>query len=96
MATSVASASTVTFQEHKILPAPHAQKNLPDESEMMRIGRVDGDLGRSAARDVVAGRILFNIDRRNRPPAGYCRSHVLQRARGLQLPERDRCRSRCR
>ena len=50
MATSVASTSAVTFQEYEILPTPHAQKDLPYESEMMRIGRVDGDLGRSAAR----------------------------------------------
>jgi hypothetical protein len=62
MTTCIPSASTVAFEEYEIFPAPHPQQDAPDEGEVMRIGRVDGNLSCSAARNVVAGGILIDID----------------------------------
>jgi hypothetical protein len=48
------STPTVPFQEHEILPTPHTQTNLANESKVVGVRRVHRDLRGRAARNVVA------------------------------------------
>jgi hypothetical protein len=58
----------MALQEDVVLPAPHPKKNFPDEREAMGERRINRDLSRGAARNVVAGGILLDMMATARPP----------------------------
>jgi len=68
VATCLTPTSSVAFEEDIILPAPHPQKDAPDDGEMVHERRVNRDLGRGAPRKVVARCILIDVDYGNGRP----------------------------
>src|SRR2546427_8025667 len=45
-----------------VLPAPHPQKDAPHNRDVVKVMRVERDLGRRAGRDLVGGQIVNDID----------------------------------
>ena len=44
---------TMALEEHIVLPAAHSQQDASNDGEVVRIFRVDGDLSRRPARQLV-------------------------------------------
>ena len=78
------------LEEQEVLPTPHAQQDATNDGEVVRMFRVDSDLGRRAAGNVVGRRILVDVDQRDGSATRWALSHVLEGPGGLKLPARDR------
>jgi hypothetical protein len=74
------SPSTVAFEKNKVLPAPHPQKDTTDDSEVVRILRIERNLGGGAAWKVVTGGVVGNANDGDGPSSWYIRPHILQHA----------------
>ena len=80
----------VPLEEQVVLPTPHAQQDATNDGEVVRMFRVDSDLGRRAAGNIVGRRILIDVDQRHGSAARWPLSHILEGPGGLKLPGRDR------
>src|SRR5262245_50367380 len=75
--------------KNKVLPAPHAQRDAPDDGEVVGTRRVDRYLGCRAARQAIGRGVVVDVDDGDRPAVHDARAHILKGAGRLELPGGD-------
>src|SRR6516162_7222382 len=72
-----------------VLPAAHAQKNLPQQRQVVKMFGVDGGLACRTKRNLVGRNVIQNVENGQSPPSGQGAAEVLHRASGLELASRN-------
>src|SRR5205085_10706386 len=81
---------SMPLQEDVVLPAAHAQQDLPYHRYMVPVLGVDRDLGGGPEWDLVSGDVIRNVDEGQGSATGGSLSKIDERSRRLDLAGRDR------
>src|SRR6516225_10738507 len=73
-----------------VLPAAHAQKDLSQQRQVVKMFGVDGRLACRTKRNLVTGHVIDDVEDGQSPVSGQRTPDIHQGARGLKLAARDR------